>query len=77
MSENLDPMGDLAKAFNNISPSLEEEVKRLKKANKKLQTTLNETQRNLEQLKKNVNSVWFRPRAKWSRSLEFRERTGS
>ena len=30
MSENLDPMGDLAKAFNNISPSLEEEVKRLK-----------------------------------------------
>jgi|TARA_Y100000015_G_scaffold41658_1_gene48035 DNA-directed RNA polymerase specialized sigma subunit len=54
-NNNLDPMGDLAKAFNNVSPSLEEEVKRLKEANKKLQTTLNETQRNLEQLKKNVN----------------------
>ena len=55
MSDNLDPMGDLAKALNNVSPSLEEEIKRLKEANKKLQTTLNETQRNLEELKKNVN----------------------
>ena len=55
MNDNLDPMGDLAKAFNNVSPSLEDEIKRLKEANKKLQKTLNETQRNLEQLKKNVN----------------------
>ena len=53
--DNMDPMGDLAKALNNVSPSLEDEIKRLKEANKKLQTTLNETQRNLEQLKKNVN----------------------
>ena len=48
-------MGDLSKAFNNISPSLEDEIKRLKEANKKLQRTLNETERNLEKLKKNVN----------------------
>ena len=53
--DNLDPMGDLEKAFNNVPLSLEEEVKRLKEANKKLQRTLNETERNLEKLKKNVN----------------------
>jgi len=55
MSDNLDPMGDLARAFNNVPETQDEEIKRLKEANKKLQRTLNETERNLETLKKNVN----------------------
>ena len=51
-----DPFKDLADAFNGLTPvNLESEVKRLREANKKLQRTLNETQRNLEKLKKNVN----------------------
>jgi len=55
MSDSLDPMGDLAKAFNNVGETQDEEIKRLREANKKLQRTLNETERNLEKLKKNVN----------------------
>ena len=55
-TNSFDPMGDLARAFNGLTPvNLENEVKRLKEANKKLQRTLNETQRNLDKLKKNVN----------------------
>lgn len=51
-----DPFKDLADSFNGLTPvNLESEVKRLREANKKLQRTLNETQRNLDKLKSNVN----------------------
>ena len=55
--EQMDPMGDLAKAFNGIDPfpSLEEENKRLKQINKNIQTKLNQTERELAKLKDNVN----------------------
>ncbi len=56
-SDNLDPMGDLAKAFNGIDvfPSLEQENRKLKQICKDIQTKLNQTERELETLKKNVN----------------------
>ena len=50
-----DPMKDLADAFNGVDNDLENEIKRLRAANKKLQTTLNQTQRNLDELQKNIN----------------------
>jgi hypothetical protein len=55
--DTMDPMGDLAKAFNGLDPfpGLEEENRRLKLINKRIQTKLNETQRELDKLKKNVN----------------------
>jgi len=55
--ENLDPMGDLAKAFNGLepSPSLEEENRKLKKICRDIQAKLNQTERELSKLKKNVN----------------------
>jgi len=54
---NLDPMGDLEKAFNGLEPSLtlEEENRRLKKICKDIQTKLNQTERELSKLKQNVN----------------------
>ena len=56
-SENMDPMGDLAKAFNGIDvfPSLEQENRKLKEINKNIQTKLNQTERELAKLKENVN----------------------
>ena len=56
-TNSFDPMGDLARAFNGLDPlpSLEEENKKLKLINKNIQTKLNETQRELDRLKKNVN----------------------
>ena len=55
--DNLDPMGDLAKTFNGIDvfPSLEQENRKLKQINKDIQTKLNQTQRELDKLKENVN----------------------
>ncbi|MAL47351.1 hypothetical protein [Hyphomonas sp.] len=55
--ENMDPMGDLAKAFNGIDvfPSLEQENRKLKEINKNIQTKLNQTERELAKLKENVN----------------------
>jgi|TARA_R100000654_G_scaffold5584_2_gene15532 hypothetical protein len=55
--DNLDPMGDLAKAFNNIDvfPSLEIENRKLKQICKDIQTKLNQTERELETFKKNIN----------------------
>tara|TARA_R100000664_G_C2712927_1_gene109023 strand:+ start:66 stop:401 length:336 start_codon:yes stop_codon:yes gene_type:complete len=55
--DNLDPMGDLAKAFNGIDvfPSLEQENRKLKEINKNIQTKLNQTERELAKLKENVN----------------------
>ena len=55
--ENLDPMGDLVKAFNGMDPypSLEEENRKLKKIVKDIQTKLNQTERELDKFKKNVN----------------------
>ena len=55
--ENLDPMGDLVKAFNGIDPhrSLEEENRKLKQICKDIQTKLNQTERELSKLKQNVN----------------------
>ena len=52
-----DPFKDLADAFNGLDPlpSLEEENRKLKLINKNIQTKLNETQRELDRLKKNVN----------------------
>ncbi len=52
---NYDPMKDLADAFNGVDNDLENEIKRLRAANRKLQTTLNQTQRNLDELQKNIN----------------------
>ena len=52
---NYDPMKDLADAFNGVDNDLENEITRLRAANKKLQTTLNQTQRNLDELQKNIN----------------------
>lgn len=54
---NLDPMGDLAKAFNGLDPfpGIEEENRRLKSINKNIQTKLNQTERELAKLKENVN----------------------
>tara|TARA_R100000081_G_C4706023_1_gene110213 strand:+ start:113 stop:361 length:249 start_codon:yes stop_codon:yes gene_type:complete len=52
---NFDPFQDLADAFNGEDNTLETEVRKLREANKKLQTTLNQTERELAQLKKNVN----------------------
>ena len=53
----MDPMGDLAKTFNGIDPfpGLEEENRRLREINKSIQTKLNQTERELEALRKNVN----------------------
>ena len=55
--DNLDPMGDLAKTFNDLEPSLtlEEENRRLKKICRDIQTKLNQTERELQKLKDNVN----------------------
>jgi phage shock protein A len=50
-----DPMKDLADAFNGVDNDLENEITRLRAANKKLQRTLNQTQRNLDELQKNIN----------------------
>ena len=52
---NYDPMKDLADAFNGVDNDLENEITRLRAANKKLQRTLNQTQRNLDELQKNIN----------------------
>jgi hypothetical protein len=56
-SENMDPMGDLEKAFNNIDvfPSIEQENRKLKEINRNIQTKLNQTERELAKLKENVN----------------------
>jgi len=55
-TNSFDPMGDLADAFNGITTlTFEDECNRLKEVNKRLQTKLNETERELEKLKKNVN----------------------
>ena len=56
-SDTMDPMGDLAKAFNGIDvfPSLEQENRKLKEINKNIQTKLNQTERELAKLKENVN----------------------
>tara|TARA_R100000482_G_scaffold117699_1_gene61403 strand:- start:794 stop:1021 length:228 start_codon:yes stop_codon:yes gene_type:complete len=48
-------MKDLADAFNGVDNDLENEITRLRAANKKLQRTLNQTQRNLDELQKNIN----------------------
>ena len=50
-----DPFKDLADAFNGVDNDLEAEVKRLRAANRKLQTTLNQTERSLQELRKQVN----------------------
>ena len=53
--ETMDPMQDLADAFNsNIPVDKDAEIRQLKEANKKLQTTLNKTQRSLDELTKHV-----------------------
>ena len=56
-SENMDPIGDLEKAFNGIDvwPTLEQENRKLKEINKNIQTKLNQTERELAKLKENVN----------------------
>ena len=56
-SDTMDPMGDLAKAFNGIDvfPSLEQENRKLKQICKDIQTKLNQTERELAKLKENVN----------------------
>tara|TARA_Y100000004_G_scaffold190206_1_gene246995 strand:- start:344 stop:571 length:228 start_codon:yes stop_codon:yes gene_type:complete len=45
----------LTTSLNGVDNDLENEIKRLREANKKLQTTLNQTQRNLDELQKNIN----------------------
>ena len=52
---NYGPMKVLTTSLNNVGETQDGEIKRLREANKKLQRTLNETERNLEKLKKNVN----------------------
>tara|TARA_B100001057_G_C22358834_1_gene760017 strand:+ start:279 stop:551 length:273 start_codon:yes stop_codon:yes gene_type:complete len=54
-TSDLDPMGDLADAFNNVTTlTFEDECKRLKEINKRIQTKLNQTERELEKFKENV-----------------------
>ena len=52
---NYGPMKVLTTSLNGVDNDLENEIKRLREANKKLQTTLNQTQRNLDELQKNIN----------------------
>ena len=52
---NYGPMKVLTTSLNGANNDLENEIKRLREANKKLQTTLNQTQRNLDELQKNIN----------------------
>ena len=52
---NYGPMKVLTTSLNGANNDLENEIKRLREANKKLQTTLNQTQRNLDGLQKNIN----------------------
>lgn len=52
---NFDPFQDLADAFNGVDNDLEAEVKKLRAANRRLQTTLNQTERSLQELQKQVN----------------------
>ena len=47
---NYGPMKVLTTSLNGVDNDLENEIKRLREANKKLQTTLNQTQRNLDEL---------------------------
>ena len=52
---NYAPMKVSTTSLNGVDNDLENEIKRLREANKKLQTTLNQTQRNLDELQKNIN----------------------